>query len=236
MSLIDLVRRKKGLPKKVAILGPTGSGKTTFLEGFFNQLERSDVVRRKQVENTVDNTYVLLAGQKNIDSMTTVSMNQLSVKLVISKANRLYYSDPNEVIPPEECETELEISFIDNPGQERFLFMSEINIGGADAAIIVVDGSISVSIASLPKFLEVVRIEEERTKRELPKLVFVNKADLAQAGGYLGSETVLRLFQDLINKYKIILFETTNSNFVSFEVPLRTLIQFLTKKIKYKNY
>lgn len=230
MTFIDLVRKQKKRPKRVAILGPTGSGKTTFLEGFFSQLDRSDVTRRKQVENKVDNTYVLLAGQKDIDSMTTVSMNQLTVKLVISKANRLYYSDATEKIPEQECESELDISFIDNPGQERFLFMSEINIGGADAAIIVVDGSISVSIASLPKFLEVIRIEEERTKREMPKLVFVNKADLATAGGFLGSETVLRLFHDLINKYRIILFETTNENFVSFEVPLRTLIQLLTKK------
>lgn len=230
MSLIEHVRKKqKQKIKKVAILGPTGAGKTTFIKGFFGEIDTTDVKRRRELESQVDNTYVLLSSDKEM-STTTVSMNTLRVKLILSKSNRLYYSEPNEkILPLEEVEETHEINFVDNPGQERFIFMSEITIGGADGVIIVIDGSMSVSISALPKFLEVVRVEEERSNKIIPKLVFVNKADLAKKSSYLGSDVVLRLFSDLIEKYNIILFETTNKDFVTFEVPLRTLLQLLDK-------
>ncbi|NPD88142.1 MAG: hypothetical protein HGN29_05445 [Asgard group archaeon] len=56
--------------KKITILGITGSGKTTFLEALFGDIEKNDVARRvfKEVSTNLDftplNTTILLIAQQ----------------------------------------------------------------------------------------------------------------------------------------------------------------------------
>lgn len=226
-SLLSYIRTKRKNRKKIVILGPAGAGKTSFLEGFFGELDRTDVSRRKEVEEKADTVYVLLANNKKGESTTTISMNQLSVNLVINKANQFFYSNPSDILEDEEIEEFIEVNFVDNPGQERFDFMSEINASGADGAIIILDGTTTISMNTLPKYLEMLNIENQLAESQIPVLVFINKADMMRNNLFVGSNLIFKLFSDLIKKFNILLFETSNYNLVSFEVPLRTLMKLV---------
>lgn len=226
-SLLSYIRAKRRNRKKVVILGPAGAGKTSFLEGFFGELDRTDVTRRKEIEQKADTVYVLLASNKDESSTTTISMNHLSVNLVINNANNFYFSDPHDILEEEDVEEFVEINFIDNPGQERFDFMSEINASGADGVIIILDGTSTTSLNTLTKYVKMINNDNQQPDSQIPILVFINKADLIENNLFIGSSLLLKLFSDMIKKYGIIMFETSNFNPISFEVPLRTLMKLL---------
>jgi len=227
--LISYIRQKRKKMRKVVIIGPTGSGKTSFLANFTNGkiIPTSDVKRRPNIEEQVDNGYVSLKMTKSAKSSTTISLNQLSVRFILTKSNSLQYTIEKTSFPFEEIDRLIPINFIDNPGQERFQFMTEISILGADAAIIIVDGTSTASLASLPSFLKIIQNEASKRQCDIPTLVFVNKLDLADQNLFLGSDTVMRMFGELIEKYNIIIFETTNKSAVTFEIPMRTLINLI---------
>jgi len=66
-----------------------------------------------------------------------------------------------------------EIHIFGTPGQERFKFMREITLRGADLVVLVLDGSRGM-------VEEDKRIIEMLEDMEMPYLVFINKIDIAE--------------------------------------------------------
>jgi len=229
ISVLDYIQTKrKDQPRKIVIIGPSGAGKTTFLETFFGKIERSDVKRRHKIEAEVDDVYVALKNNtKDTQSTTTISMNQLRITLILTTSNRLLCLDPQEDLREYEIEKKLEINFVDNPGQARFDFMSSINLRGAAAVIIMLDGSSTASLSSLSKYVDMITDSDAVSAEEIPIMAFINKADLVDENLFIGKEAVVDLVGEVLQKQDLILFETSNLNPISFEFPLRTLLSLL---------
>ncbi len=83
--------------------------------------------------------------------------------------------------------------FFDNAGQERFDFMPQITMRGAEAVIALADGTNMASIEKIAYFLELKREEEYRTSYgdyRIPVLILLNKKDLIERGCYIGLNSV----------------------------------------------
>ncbi len=181
--------------KKITILGTTGSGKTTFLETLFGDIEKNDVARQvfKEVSNNLD--FTPLKYNDFTNSTTTISLNVVNSVIVLTRFNKVIvkkYKD-FESIDFESIDEAFNVIFNDPAGQERFDFMQDIAIKGADLVVIMVDGTNIASIEKISHFLSMVNQEEQRKNRKIPVIVFVNKSDLKEKGIFLGQEVAERI-------------------------------------------
>ncbi|MHA2169402.1 MAG: Rab family GTPase [Candidatus Kariarchaeaceae archaeon] len=216
--------------RKIVILGTTGSGKTTFLKNlvgddFHDNL--SEVQRNvKLEENQLYNTFSPLQDIDFVNSTTTVSMNVQSVLFLTTKTNkfRFFPMKKNTLpMPKEDIDYLYPAVIVDTAGQERFEFMQDIGLKGADAVLIFADGTNVASIERISRFMEMVTNEEQRSKKRIPVAIFVNKKDLESRGIYVGSSSVKRWIDIDISK----IIETTNHNTETFLIPIRNLLDDL---------
>jgi len=197
---------KKGLPNgfkgvyKINIVGSTGSGKTTFLKCLLGDLFKptSESKRRSSVENSVDSTHTWFrVGTKSkTESTTTISLNTAGILLVRTLYNSIEFHPvkmAEELLLRDDIEEIYQLIFFDTAGQERFDFIPEMTMRGADAVIVLVDGTNMSSVSKASYFLELTRKEEYRSSdgvNRIPVLILLNKSDLVSHGAYLGLDSI----------------------------------------------
>lgn len=215
--------------KKIVILGTTGSGKTTFLRNIAGKVDDAEVQRKVVIEEAqVLNTFTAIDKELFKDSTTTVSMNVRNVLFATTMSNQFRFFPLYENKVPEELsQNELDNLFptliIDTAGQERFEFMQEIGVRGADAALIFADGTNIQSIERIHHFCNVIQEEANRTAKTIPVAIFVNKKDLEGKGYYIGKQPLEELENDHVT-----IHETTNTDLESFFPALRKLLYQIT--------
>ena len=215
--------------KKLTILGTTGSGKTTFLEALFGDIERNDVARRvfKEVSNNLD--FTPLKYNNFTNSTTTISLNVVNSVIVLTRFNKIIlkkYQDI-ETIDFESIDEAFQVIFNDPAGQERFDFMQEIAVMGADLVVIMADGTNISSMEKILYYINMVSIEERKLGRQIPILIFINKSDLREKGIYLGKEIAERIVFNSVLDREIIFYETTNLDARCYEMPLTIIFNYL---------
>ena len=215
--------------KKITVLGTTGSGKTTFLEALFGNIQRNDVARKlfKEVSNNLD--FTPLRYNNFTSSTTTISLNVVNSVIVLTRFNKVIlkkYEDI-ETIDFESIDSAFQVIFNDPAGQDRFDFMQDIAIKGADLVIIMADGTNISSLEKIVHYLEMVNLEETRKQREIPVIIFINKSDLKEKGVYLGMEIAERIVYSSIVDRKILFYETTNYDANCYQLPLTIIFNYL---------
>jgi len=215
-----------GYIKKVAIVGTTGSGKTTFLKNLVVDFDGSKTEAPRNVsleEEQILNTFTAVGREMYVNSTTTISMNASGVLFITTRTNQFHY------FPLEQSDLPIELidmdnlyptMLIDTAGQERFNFMQDIGIKGANGVIIFADGTNVQSIERIANFYDKIKAEEERQGREIPIIVFINKKDLEDKGLYIGKSAIARWIPDL----DIDTFETSNLDIETFFIPLRNFL------------
>lgn len=215
--------------KKITVLGTTGSGKTTFLEALFGNIQRNDVARKlfKEVSNNLD--FTPLRYNNFTSSTTTISLNVVNSVIVLTRFNKVIlkkYEDI-ETFDFESIDSAFQVIFNDPAGQDRFDFMQDIAIKGADLVIIMADGTNISSLEKIVHYLEMVNLEETRKQREIPVIIFINKSDLKEKGVYLGMEIAERIVYSSIVDRKILFYETTNYDANCYQLPLTIIFNYL---------
>jgi len=215
--------------KKVTILGTTGSGKTTFLEALFGNIEKNDVARRvlKEVQSNLD--FTPLKYNNFTSSTTTISLNVVNSVIVLTRFNKVLIKkfEDRETIDFESIDSAFQVVLSDPAGQERFNFMQEIALKGSDLVIIMADGTNISSMEKILHYLEMVQIEEYRKNRQIPVLVFINKSDLRDRGLYLGKDVAERIVFSSIIDREIVFYETSNFDARCYELPLTIIFNYL---------
>ncbi|MHA2251021.1 MAG: hypothetical protein ACXAD7_11700, partial [Candidatus Kariarchaeaceae archaeon] len=180
--------------KKIVILGTTGSGKTTFLTNLVGEFDGAEVKRKLVIEEAqVINTFSPLEWEHFEDSTTTISLNVKSVLFLTTRTNQFqfYPLEQNKLpISLEEMDNLYPTLIVDTAGQERFDFMQEIGLSGADGVFIFADGTNIASIERITNYIQMVRKEEQEKNKEIPIAIFVNKKDLESRGIYIGSSSL----------------------------------------------
>ncbi len=231
---------KQGFPQgfkgayKVNIVGTTGSGKTRFLRYLLGDLFTpiSEAPRRTETEKKVDDTYnwYRIGDKLKEESTTTLSLNTVGILLVRTLFNTIEFHPVDmwkELLLRDNIEEIWKFVFFDNAGQTRFDFMPQITMRGADAVIILADGTNMSSIEKIIYFLDMVHEEEERVgdqQGKLPVMILLNKKDLAQHGVFIGLDTVKRFIGTDPN---IDFFETSMISGSGVDDTIRTLISRL---------
>ncbi len=215
--------------KKITVLGTTGSGKTTFLEALFGNIQRNDVARKlfKEVSNNLD--FTPLRYNNFTSSTTTISLNVVNSVIILTRFNKVIlkkYADI-ETLDFESIDSAFQVIFNDPAGQDRFDFMQDIAIKGADLVIIMADGTNISSLEKIVHYLEMVNLEETRKQREIPVIIFINKSDLQEKGVYLGMEVAERIVYSSIVDRKILFYETTNYDANCYQLPLTIIFNYL---------
>jgi len=215
--------------RKITILGTTGSGKTTFLEALFGNIKRNDVARRlfKEVSSNLD--FTPLKYSNFTSSTTTISLNVVNSVIVLTRFNKVLLRKFNEIdtLDYESIDSAFQVIFNDPAGQERFDFMQEIAIKGADLVIIMADGTNISSLEKIVHYLDMVNLEEARKKRNIPVIVFINKSDLRDKGVYLGKEVAERIVYSSILDRELLFYETSNLDADCYELPLTIVFNYL---------
>ncbi|MCY3414655.1 MAG: ATP/GTP-binding protein [Candidatus Heimdallarchaeota archaeon] len=211
--------------KKIVLLGTSGSGKTTFLKHFSQNFDGRSTEVRRNIEleaSDILNTFSIIDKQQYLDSTTTISMNIQSLLFYTTHSNQFSFIESNtDISNVDSVESIYPVVFVDAPGQERFDFMQDILIKGADSVIIMADGTNIQSIERITHFINLTRQEEARKGREIPILIFINKSDMKKKGLYIEIEFLNNILPDQIN---LEVFETTNLSFESFLFPLRIIL------------
>jgi len=215
--------------KKITILGTTGSGKTTFLEALFGNIEKNDVARQvfKEVSTNLD--FTPLKYNNFTNSTTTISLNVVNSVLVLTRFNKIIikkYED-RESIDFESIDQFFQCIFNDPAGQDRFSFMQDIAIKGAHLVIIMVDGTNISSIEKIVHYLHMVIVEEQKYNRKIPTVVFINKSDLREKGIYLGKEVAEQIVFSSVVDRELLFYETSNFNAHCYELPLTIIFNYL---------
>ena len=215
--------------KKLTILGTTGSGKTTFLEALFGDIERNDVARRvfREVSSNLD--FTPLKYNNFTDSSTTISLNVVNSVIVLTRFNKVIlrkYQDL-DTIDFESIDEAFQVIFNDPAGQDRFDFMQEIAVKGANLVVIMADGTNISSMEKILHYVSLVNLEEQKTGRKIPILVFINKSDLREKGVYLGKEIAERIVYNSVVDREILFYETTNLDARCYEMPLTIIFNYL---------
>lgn len=215
--------------KKITILGTTGSGKTTFLEALFGNIEKNDVARRifREIGNNLD--FTPLKYNNFTSSTTTISLNVVNSVLILTRFNKVILKkyDQVETYDYESIDSAFQVIFNDPAGQERFDFMQEIALKGSDLVIIMADGTNISSLEKILHFLEMVQMEEVRKQRNIPVLIFINKSDLRGKGVYLGKEVAERVVFSSIIDRELVFYETSNLDANCYELPLTIIFNYL---------
>ncbi|MBN1329349.1 MAG: GTP-binding protein [Candidatus Heimdallarchaeota archaeon] len=222
MNIAELLRLGKiSRLLKITVLGTSGSGKTSFLKTLFgDSFVTSDVKRMDYLESKANLTYTPIDVK---ESTTTVSMNQLGAMVIFTRSNRFEILEINDgvdsVLSRDDIDYFMTFSIFDTAGQERFDFMADICLRGSDAVILLADGTNVASVDYLSYYIEKVKNEEERSGKEIPVIVFMNKKDLTKKGIYLGADFARTAIS---NEYEV--FETSIKDTDSLILPLRILI------------
>ncbi len=222
MNIAELLKQGKlSHLLKITVLGTSGSGKTSFLRTLFgDQFIVSDVKRMDYLENKANLTYTPIDVE---ESTTTVSLNQLGAMVIFTKSNRFEILELNDgvdyLLSRDDIDYFMTFSIFDTAGQERFEFMADICLKGSDAVILLADGTNVSSIEYLNVYIEKIMREEQRSGKEIPVIVFMNKADLAEKGIYIGADFVRTAIR---NEFDV--FETSIKDPESFILPLRILV------------
>lgn len=215
--------------KKLTILGTTGSGKTTFLEALFGNIEKNDVARRifREIGNNLD--FTPLKYNNFTSSTTTISLNVVNSVLILTRFNKVILKkyDQVETYDYESIDSAFQVIFNDPAGQERFDFMQEIALKGSDLVIIMADGTNISSLEKILHYLEMVQMEEVRKERNIPVLIFINKSDLRSKGVYLGKEVAERVVFSSIIDRELVFYETSNLDANCYELPLTIIFNYL---------
>ena len=172
------------------------------------------------------NTFSPIDTDDFVNSTTTVSMNAKTVLFLTTRTNqfRYYLYDKNQLpIPKEEIDCVHPSIIIDTAGQERFDFMQDWGVEGADAAFIFADGSNTASIERISHFINMIKDEEKEKMKKIPITVFVNKKDLEERGLFVGAASVARW----IEYDNIGIDETSNNDPETFLIPLRNVLDQL---------
>lgn len=215
--------------KKLTILGTTGSGKTTFLEALFGNIDKNDVARRifREIGNNLD--FTPLKYNNFTSSTTTISLNVVNSVLILTRFNKVILKkyDQVETYDYESIDSAFQVIFNDPAGQERFDFMQEIALKGSDLVIIMADGTNISSLEKILHYLEMVQMEEVRKQRNIPVLIFINKSDLRDKGVYLGKEVAERVVFSSIIDRELVFYETSNLDANCYELPLTIIFNYL---------
>lgn len=216
--------------RKIVILGTTGSGKTTFLKNIVgDDFEGAEVKRHVVIEEAqVINTFTALDKKLFEDSTTTVSMNVQQVLFLTTRTNQFFFypldkkNQAKQLEMPDfnDMEDLYPTLIVDTAGQERFSFMQDIGLKGADGVIIFADGTNVQSIERIAHFYQMIQIEEQNKGKKIPIVVFVNKKDLEVRGMYVGKAAVVRWVPDL----SLDIYETTNTDMDTFNIPIRNFL------------
>ncbi len=216
--------------KKVTILGTTGAGKTTFLETLFGSFKKNDVKRNISNENRANTDFSPLKHNSFENSSTTISLNVINSLLYITNYNSLKLTkfEEKDNINFGEVDQAFQVVFNDPAGQDRFEFMQEIAIKGADLAIIMADGTNIASLEKVVHYIQLVKIEENLSKKKIRILIFINKADLKEKGIYLGKGVAEQLIYNSIMDETLLIYETSNKKRSLYNEPLRILFNYLS--------
>jgi signal recognition particle receptor subunit beta len=136
----------------------------------------------------------------------------------------------DELLLRDDIEEIWQFVFFDNAGQERFDFMPQITMRGADVVIVLADGTNMASIEKVSYFLELTREEEYRASdgvNQIPVFILLNKKDLIERGCYIGLENVRHMIGST-EYYEY--FETSMKTGEGVDDTIRTLISTLHQK------
>lgn len=212
--------------RKIVILGTTGSGKTTFMKNLVGDFDGAEVKRQIVIEEAqIINTFSPIDSGQFEDSTTTVSMNVKSVLFLTTRTNQFHFfpmDNPLE-LAQDELDSVYPTVLFDTAGQERFSFMQEIGLNGADGVFIFADGTNIGSVERVSQFIEMIREEERKKNKSIPIIVFVNKKDLESRGIYVGAASLIRWITDVDVK----IYETTNTDLETFMIPIRLFLNEL---------
>ena len=238
---------KQALPQgfrgvyKINIVGSTGAGKTEFLRCLLGDLFQpsTEARRRAGTENVVDatHTWFRIGKQQKTESTTTVSLNTVGILLVRTLYNSIEFhpvKKVDELLLRDDIEEIWQFVFFDNAGQERFDFMPQITMRGADAVIVLADGTNMASIEKISYFLELTREEEYRSSdglNRIPVFILLNKKDLIERGCYIGLENVRHMIGST-EFYEY--FETSMKTGEGVDDTIRTLISSLYERASEK--
>ncbi len=214
--------------RKIAIIGVTGSGKTTFLENMAVHANTKiaisgDVRRDINLEEKNVDSFAVIRSDLFEESTTTISLNIHSFLFITTKSNdfKVFSLSIKKLpLPVDYIESVFPIIFFDLPGQERFSFMLDNGLKGADAVIIFADGTNVSSINRISHYISLIREQELKYNRYIPVRIFINKSDLKSKGIYVGTEFLNNWMEDELN----LVSETTNFDFNTFMDPLRILL------------
>jgi GTPase SAR1 family protein len=221
---------------KINIVGSTGAGKTEFLRCLLGDLFKpsTEAQRRASTENVVDATHTWFRiGKKREESTTTVSLNTVGILLVRTLFNSIEFhpvEKVDELLLRDDIEEIWQFVFFDNAGQERFDFMPQITMRGADAVIVLADGTNMASIEKVSYFLELTREEEYRASDglfQIPIFILLNKKDLIERGCYIGLDSVRHMIGSAGD---YIYYETSMKTGEGVDDTIRSLISTLHEK------
>ncbi len=226
----DYMVRQRNL--KITILGSTGVGKTSFVKSYFIDLAMNEVPRDLKKENKVDLIYSELKYGFDYGSTTTLGYNQFDVMLLQTKFNK-FYVEPlkkdalTKYFDNDLIERAYFLSIFDVGGQTRFNFIWEICIEGADAYVLMADGTNISSIEFLNSIALKIHKEEQKRKTRLPYVIFINKADLKEKGIFIDKITAKPYLQQASKDREIdlILHETTIFKKETFDLGIRWLLE-----------
>ncbi|MFX0014409.1 MAG: hypothetical protein ACFFB2_08740 [Promethearchaeota archaeon] len=221
---------------KINIVGSTGAGKTEFLRYLLKDLfePSTEAPRRSKTENTVDSTHTWFhIGPQSKQSTTTIALNPVGILLVRTLFNSIEFHPVNkvdELLLRDDIEEIWQLIFFDNAGQERFDFMPQITMRGADAVIVLADGTNMASIEKISYFLELIQDEEYRASGGLiriPVFILLNKKDLIEYGCFIGLKSVRHMIGSS-DEYDF--YETSMKTGDGVDDTIRSLISRLHEK------
>ncbi|MCK4844425.1 MAG: GTPase domain-containing protein [Candidatus Heimdallarchaeota archaeon] len=215
--------------KKITLLGTTGAGKTTFLESIFGEFQKNDVRRDVRKEFADNYDFTPIKDNSFNESTTTISLNVVNTIMGITRFNSLVlrmYKEKDQ-ISFEDLDIAFQVVFNDPAGQERFDFMQDIAIKGSHLVILMADGTNISSIEKLIYYTQLVKIEENRLKRDIPIIVFINKSDLKTKGVFLGRDIAERALHSTLIDKEIIIYETSNYRTQTYNEPFNIIFNYL---------
>jgi small GTP-binding protein len=194
------------------------------MKNLVGDFDGAEVERKITIEEAqILNTFTPLDKVEYENSTTTVSMNVKSILFLTTMTNQFHFFplDQKDIpIDQNDMDNLYPTLLVDTAGQERFNFMQDIGIKGADGVIIFADGTNVQSIERVAHFYDMIKEESQRSGKKIPVVVFVNKQDLKEKGMYIGIDSVARWIPDLT----LDIFETTNKDMSTFDIPIRNFL------------
>ena len=188
---------------------------------------KSEVHRNVEAEEFQKyNTFTRIDKSMFENSTTTVSMNTETILFYTTKTNDFGYEvfkSSKGNLPRDDIDNLYPTIIYDPAGQERFSFLQEIGLKGADAVFIFADGSNVQSIERISHYVNMVEAARKNQNKDIMITIFVNKKDLESRGLFIGVDSVRRWIED----ESILINSTSNLEPDTFNIPLRNLLDRL---------